>query len=349
MLQILLVQEGYNMQLSEVWFILIGVLFIGFLFLEGFDFGVGMSTKFLAKNDTEKRVLINTIGPFWDANEVWLITAGGAMFAAFPHWYATLFSGYYLPFVVLLLALIARGVAFEFRGKLNSEKWRKTWDWSIFLGSILPPFLLGVLFTSLIKGVPIDQDMNMYAGFFDIVNLYTVVGGVAFVLLTYMHGLMFISLKTTGSLRERARLAAQKLYIACAVVIVLFVALTGVYTEALAEKGSILIPLYALAIVLYLLLFSFLKNKKEGFSFATTGLIIALVTTSFFIALFPNVMISSTDIANNLTVYNAASGEYSLKLMTIVAFTMVPIVLGYTIWSYYVFRKRVTDKEHLEY
>ena len=337
------------MQLSEIWFVLIAVLFIGFLFLEGFDFGVGMSTKFLANNDLEKRVLINTIGPFWDANEVWLITAGGAMFAAFPHWYATLFSGYYLPFVVLLLALIARGVAFEFRGKMNSKKWVKTWDWSIFLGSLLPPFLLGVLFTSLIKGVPIDQDMNMYASFTDIVNIYTIVGGLAFVSLSYMHGLMFISLKTTGTLRERAGEAARKVYIACAAVIVLFVILTGVYTDAFTEKGVILIPLYAVAIVLYLLLFPLLKKKKEGISFATTGLIITLVTASVFIILFPNVMISSTDLAYNLTVYNAASGEYSLKIMAIVALTMVPIVLAYTIWSYYVFRKRVTDKEHLEY
>lgn len=337
------------MQLSELWFLLIGVLFIGFVFLEGFDFGVGMSTKFLARNETEQRVLINTIGPFWDANEVWLITAGGAMFAAFPNWYATLFSGYYLPFVVLLLALIARGVAFEFRGKLNAAKWKKTWDWAIFFGSILPPFLLGVLFTSLIMGVPIDENMTMQAKFFDLVNVYTVVGGAAFVLLTYMHGLMFISLKTTGSLRERAREQAQKLYIACAAVIVLFVVLTGVYTEAFTDRGSILIPLFAVAIVLYLALYSLLKNKKEGFSFATTGLIIALVTASFFIALFPNVMISTIDVANNLTVYNSASGAYSLKLMTIIALTMVPIVLGYTIWSYYVFRKRVTDKEHLEY
>ena len=337
------------MQLSEIWFLLIAVLFIGFLFLEGFDFGVGMSTKFLAKNDIEKRVLINTIGPFWDANEVWLITAGGAMFAAFPHWYATLFSGYYLPFVVLLLALIARGVAFEFRGKMNSEKWVKTWDWSIFLGSLLPPFLLGVLFSSLIKGVPIDQDMNMYASVTDIVNFYTIVGGLAFVLLSYMHGLMFISLKTIGTLRERAREAARKIYIACAAVIVLFVILTGVYTDAFTEKGAILIPLYVVAIALYLLLFPLLRKKKEGFSFATTGIIIALVTASVFIILFPNVMISSTDLAYNLTVYNAASGEYSLKIMAIVAFTMVPIVLAYTIWSYYVFRKRVTDKEHLEY
>jgi len=337
------------MQLSELWFVLVGVLFVGFVFLEGFDFGVGMSTRFLAKNEIEKRVLINTIGPFWDANEVWLITAGGAMFAAFPHWYATLFSGYYLPFVVLLLALIARGVAFEFRGKVDSPKWTKTWDWSILLGSILPPFLLGVLFSSLIKGLPIDENMNMYAGFFDIVNVYTVVGGVAFVLLSFLHGLMFISLKTTGSLRERARKLAQKIYLVSGVVVVLFVALTAVYTDAFINRGAILIPLYVLAIVLYLLLFPLLRNKKEGFSFTVTGLIMVIVTASFFIALFPNVMISSIDIVNNMTVYNAASGNYSLKLMTIVAAIMVPIVLAYTIWSYYIFRKRVTSKEHLEY
>lgn len=337
------------MQLSELWFLLVGVLFVGFVFLEGFDFGVGMSTQFLAKNDLEKRVLINTIGPFWDANEVWLITAGGAMFAAFPHWYATLFSGYYLPFVVLLLALIARGVAFEFRSKLDSKKWIATWDASIFLGSFLPPFLLGVLFSSLIKGLPIDENMTMHAGFFDIVNVYTVVGGVAFVLLSYLHGLMFITLKTTDSLRERARQAALKMYIATGVVIVLFVGLTAMYTDAFTKKGIFLIPIYAVAVVLYLLLFPLLRNKKEGFSFTVTGLIMILVTASFFIALFPNVMISSIDIANNMTVYNSASGAYSLKLMTIVAAIMVPIVLCYTVWSYYVFRKRVTSEEHLEY
>lgn len=337
------------MLLSEVWFVLVGILFVGFVFLEGFDFGVGMSTKFLAKNEIEKRVLINTIGPFWDANEVWLITAGGAMFAAFPHWYATLFSGYYLPFVILLLALIARGVAFEFRGKVESEKWTKTWDLSILLGSILPPFLLGVLFSSLIKGLPIDENMNMYASFLDIVNVYTVVGGIAFVLLSFLHGLMFISLKTTGSLRERARKMAQKIYLATGAVIVLFVALTAIYTDAFSNRGAILIPMYGAAIVLYVLLFPLLRNKREGYSFTATGLIMVIVTASFFIALFPNVMISSIDAVYNMTVYNAASGDYSLKFMTIVAAIMVPIVLVYTIWSYYIFRKRITSKEHLEY
>ncbi|GIN74697.1 cytochrome D ubiquinol oxidase subunit II [Bacillus sp. J14TS2] len=336
------------MQLSEVWFILVAVLFVGFVFLEGFDFGIGMGTKFLAKNEQEKQMLIKSIGPFWDANEVWLITAGGAMFAAFPHWYATLFSGYYLPFVVLLLALIARGVSFEFREKIDSEHWIKVWDWAIFAGSILPPFLLGVMFSSLIKGLPIDAEMNMYAGFTDIINIYTLVGGVAFVLLSYLHGLMFASLKTTGSLRERSKEMGLKIYFLTGFVVVLFVVLTGLYTDALADKGWILYTLYGLVVVLYLSLYPLLRNKKEGYSFTVTGLIMILVMSSFFIALFPNVLISSTDFANNLTVYNAASGQYSLKLMTIVAATMIPIVLGYTFWSYYIFRKRVSHKELLE-
>jgi len=333
------------MQLNELWFLLVCVLFVGFVFLEGFDFGVGMSTKFLAKNETEKRVLINTIGPFWDANEVWLLTAGGAMFAAFPNWYATLFSGYYLAFVVLLLALIARGVAFEFRGKLQASKWKGIWDWAILLGSLLPPFLLGALFSGMIKGLPIDRSMTMHAGFFDIVNLYTIVGGLAFVALVYLHGLMFIRLKTDGEIRERAGKAAMKMYIATGAVVVLFTVLTAVFTDAFVKRGAILIPVYAVAIVLYLALYPLLRNKKEGLSFAVTGLILILVTVSFFIALFPNVLISSMGAANNLTLYKASSSPYSLKIMTIVACTMVPVVLAYTIWSYYVFRKRVTPHE----
>ncbi|PIC77788.1 cytochrome d ubiquinol oxidase subunit II [Sporosarcina sp. P19] len=338
------------MPLSDIWFILIAVLFIGFIFLEGFDFGVGMSTKFLARNDLEKRVVMNTIGPVWDANEVWLITAGGAMFAAFPHWYATAFSGFYLPFVVLLLAFIIRGVAFEFRNKVDSKAWVKTWDWAVFIGSILPPFLFGVFFTSLIRGLPIDGDMNMYASFTSFINVYTVIGGVTFVLLSYLHGLLFIGLKTVDDLRERANAAARKVYALTGVFLVLFIIFTYLDTDAFTDHGAILIPMYGLTVVLYGLLFFFLKTKREGLSFTMTGLVLIIVMASFFIALFPNVMISSMDPAFNMSIADAASGDYSLKIMTIVAFTMVPIVLAYTIWSYYVFRKRLTgDKEHLEY
>lgn len=337
------------MALSELWFVLIGVLFVGFVFLEGFDFGVGMGTRFLAKNEIERRVLINTIGPHWDANEVWLLTAGGAMFAAFPHWYATVFSGFYLPFVVLLLALIARGVAFEYRSKHPSAKWKSIWDWSIFLGSLLPPFLLGVLFANFIQGLPVDQDMNMHAGLFDIVNVYTVVGGLAFLFLSYMHGLMFIQLKTDEDIRERAHKQAMKLFFVTALVVVLFIGLTVVYTDVFNTRGWLLIPVYGLAVILYLAIYPLLKNKKEGLSFTFSGLVLLLVTSSFFIGLFPNAVISTLDPAYNISIYDAASGAYSLKVMTIVAAIMVPIVFGYTIWSYYVFRKRVTSKEHLEY
>ncbi|MDS9472837.1 cytochrome d ubiquinol oxidase subunit II [Sporosarcina pasteurii] len=337
------------MLLSELWFLLIGVLFVGFMFLEGFDFGVGMSTRFLAKNDLDRRMLIQTIGPTWAANEVWLVTAVGAMFAAFPHWYATLLSGYYMPVIVLLLALIARGVSFEFRDRVESEKWVKTWDWSIFIGSIFPPFILGLTFASLIKGLPIDADMNMYAGFFDIVNTYTVVGGLTFVALSYLHGLTFISLKTDGSLRTRARKEAQKWYAITGGLVFWFVILTVFYTEAFSAKGPILIPLYILVGILYGALMLLLRNKKEGFSFTVTGIILIMITASFFIALFPNVMISSLDIAHNITIYEAVSGDYSLRIMTIVAATMIPVVLGYTFWTYYVFRKRVSKKENLNY
>lgn len=338
------------MELSELWFLLIAVLWIGYLFFEGFDFGVGMGVKFLAKDEFERRVLINTIGPHWDANEVWLLTAGGAMFAAFPHWYATLFSGYYLPFVLLLLALIVRGVSFEYRGKHDTKKWKSSWDWSIFIGSIIPPFLVGVLFAGLIKGLPIDENMNMHASFFgDIVNVYTLIGGIVFVLLSYLHGLMFTTLKTNGDLRKRAQAQTLKLYWITLIGILLFIALTAVYTDAFTERGTFIIPIYAIAVILYLALYSLVKNGKEGLSFTFTGLILILVTASFFVILFPDVMISSIDPAYSISVYDAASGPYSLKVMTIVAVILVPIVLAYTIWSYYIFRKRITRKEHLEY
>ncbi|MMZ59959.1 Cytochrome bd-I ubiquinol oxidase subunit 2 [compost metagenome] len=337
------------MSLNELWFILVAVLFIGFFFLEGFDFGVGMSTRFLAKNDMERRVLINSIGPFWDANEVWLLTAGGAMFAAFPNWYATMFSGYYTPLVVLLLALIARGVAFEFRGKVGNEKWKGTWDIAIFLGSLLPPFLLGVVFSGLIKGLPIDGEMEMKAGLFDMVNLYTLVGGVTVVMLCLVHGLMFTSLRTTGDLQQRARKLAKKLLIPLAVLLVLFAVLTVIETDVFEVRGVILSIVAVVGLVAFLLAGYFMTKQKDGWAFGMTGTLIFLSIASVFIGLFPRVMVSSISDAFSLTVDNAASGHYSLKVMTIVALTLLPFVLGYQIWSYFVFHKRVSEKEHLEY
>ncbi|WP_138495601.1 cytochrome d ubiquinol oxidase subunit II [Paenibacillus pinistramenti] len=337
------------LSLNELWFILVAVLFIGFFFLEGFDFGVGMATGILAKNDTERRVLINSIGPFWDGNEVWLLTAGGAIFAAFPNWYATMFSGYYTPLVVLLLALIARGVAFEFRGKVQDNRWKKTWDICIFIGSLLPPFLLGVVFSGFMKGLPIDGQMEMKAGLFDMVNGYTLVGGVTVTVLCFVHGLLFTVLRTEGEIQARARrLAKQMLYPLAALL-----ALTGVATyfatDIFEAHGTVLSVLALLGLAAFLLAGYFLSHKRDGWAFGMTGAVIALAIIGVFAGLFPNVMISSVDSAFNLTIHNAASGHYSLKVMTIVALSLLPFVLGYQIWSYFIFHKRVHEKSHLEY
>ncbi|EJW18605.1 cytochrome d ubiquinol oxidase subunit II [Paenibacillus alvei] len=337
------------LSLNELWFLLVGVLFVGFFFLEGFDFGVGMSTKFLARTDGERRVLINSIGPFWDANEVWLLTAGGAMFAAFPNWYATLFSGYYTPLVVVLLALIGRGVAFEFRGKKETERWKNTWDWAIFLGSLLPPFLFGVVFAGLIQGLPIDGQMEMKAGLFDMVNVYTLLGGVTVTVLCLVHGLMFTTLRTIGSLQERARKQAKMLLVPLAVLLVAFGAMTYFKTDVFEVRGGILAAVAVVGVIVYLLAGFFMAKKRDGWAFGMTGGVIILAIASVFIGLFPRVMISSLDKAFDLTIHNAASGPYSLKVMTIVALTLLPFVLGYQIWSYFVFHKRVHEKEHLEY
>lgn len=337
------------LSLNELWFLLVGVLFVGFFFLEGFDFGVGMSTKFLARTDGERRVLINSIGPFWDANEVWLLTAGGAMFAAFPNWYATLFSGYYTPLVVVLLALIGRGVAFEFRGKKETERWKKSWDWAIFLGSLLPPFLFGVVFAGLIQGLPIDGQMEMKAGLFDMVNVYTLLGGVTVTVLCLVHGLMFTTLRTIGSLQERARKQAKMLLVPLAVLLVAFGAMTYFKTDVFEVRGGILAAVAVVGVVIYLLAGFFMAKKRDGWAFGMTGGIIILSIASVFVGLFPRVMISSIDKAFDLTIHNAASGPYSLKVMTIVALTLLPFVLGYQIWSYFVFHKRLHEKEHLEY
>ncbi|MCM3003564.1 cytochrome d ubiquinol oxidase subunit II [Priestia koreensis] len=332
------------MGLSELWFVLVAVLFIGFFFLEGFDFGVGMATRFVARNDLERRMMINTIGPFWDANEVWLLTGGGAIFAAFPHWYATMFSGYYIPLVFVLLALIGRGVAFEFRGKVQHASWAKSWDWVVFLGSLLPPFLFGVLFTSMLRGMPIDENMNIHASFSDYVNVYSVVGGVTITLLCFLHGLLFLTLKTVGELQARARHMAKTVVYVVIASLAVFTCLSYVETDLFTVRPGVTIPLVAAIVVCYGLGIVFLKKHRDGWSFIMSGLGIALTVTTIFTALFPRVMISSLGSAYNLTVYNASSGHYSLKVMTIVAVTLLPFVLGYQIWSYYVFRKRVDGK-----
>ncbi|MFD2670922.1 cytochrome d ubiquinol oxidase subunit II [Marinicrinis sediminis] len=336
-------------ELEVVWFILITVLFVGFFFLEGFDFGVGMLMPFLGKKDIDRRIIINTIGPFWDGNEVWFITAGGAMFAAFPHWYATLFSGFYMALFLMLLALIGRGVAFEFRSKLESKRWRATWDWVIFVGSLLPPLLWGVALANLMRGVPIDESMNYVGSFWDLISIYSVTAGISIVLLFILHGALFLSLKTEGELKEKAHKVAMKAGAWTSALLLLFIVLSYVETDMFTRDGISPGAIPILAGFALLSVHFLIKSKRFGWAFVMTGITIALSTITVFMDLFPRVMISSLNPEWNLTIYNAASGQYSLKVMTIVALTTVPFVLAYQAWTYWVFRKRVTESDHLDY
>jgi cytochrome d ubiquinol oxidase subunit II len=338
------------MDLNTLWFILIAVLYMGFFILEGFDFGVGILLPFLGRDDIRRRMIINTIGPFWDGNEVWLLTAGGATFAAFPHWYATLFSGFYLAFFLLLLALIVRGVAFEFRSKDRSPRWRRLWDWMIFIGSLLPALLLGVAFANLVRGVPIDANMNYVGGFWNLLNPYALVAGVTMVVGFALYGAVYLNLKTTGDLMESARAAARRLWLPTVILFAILVAATYLSTDILGALGVNpgVIPLAAPAALL--LGGYFIQRRREGWAFAFLATTIAFTVITTFLILYPRVMISSLNPAWSLTITNAASSPYTLRVMTIVALIFVPIVLLYQGWTYRVFRHRITpDLEALEY
>ncbi|WP_318616639.1 cytochrome d ubiquinol oxidase subunit II [Priestia megaterium] len=335
--------------LNEFWYLLVSILFVGFIFLEGFDFGIGMVSRFLGRNDLERRAFINTIGPFWDANEVWLISAIGAMFAAFPNWYATLLSGSYVLFVLLLLSLIGRGVAFEFRGKVEKQAWKNAWDWVIFFGSLFPPLIFGILFSALMKGLPVEQNMQMNAGFSDIVNLYTITGGVTLTMLCLWHGLIFATIRTMDDIRDRSRKVAMKLLPINALLLLIFSGMTFFETDLFSNHSRLMLYTFFIGIFLYLLAGFFLTRKKDGWAFAMSGLILILSISSIFAGLFPTVLVSSINESYSLTIHNAASGNYSLKIMSYAAIALLPFVLGYQIWSYYVFRKRLDHKEHMEY
>ena len=334
------------MELSVVWFVLLTVLFIGFFFLEGFDYGVGTLLPFLGKTDTERRVMINTIGPVWDGNEVWMITAGGAMFAAFPHVYATLFSGFYLALFVMLMALIVRGVAFEFRSKDDNPAWRGLWDGMIFVGSVLPAILWGVAVTNLLQGTPIDANMQFVGGFFDLLSPYTLVGGVAFLLVFVVHGALYLSLKVEGEMIEKARRAALTAGIPAAVACLVLVAMTYSRTDLFTKAGAGLC-LWG-AVVAFVAAYALTWFRRYGGAFLASALTIALTTVAFFWGLFPRLMVSSLNPNWSLTVYNSSSSPYTLQIMTVAALLLVPVVLLYQGWVYWIFRKRVNEK-HLEY
>jgi len=327
--------------LQTLWFILIAVLWIGFYFLEGFDFGVGMLLPFLGKKDEERRAIINTIGPSWDGNEVWLLTAGGATFAAFPNWYATMFSGFYLALFLLLVGLIVRGISFEYRSKDSSPRWRRTFDWLIAVGSFLPSLLFGTAFANLARGVPINENMMFTGNLFTLLNPYGLIGGLTMISVFLLHGANFLALKLDGELRARARRAARTVYWAAAATVVLLAVTTYIYTDITSKLG--IAPIAVVAVLLSTIYF--INRRREGWAFAFTGLYIVLTQVVFFALMFPRVMISSTNPAWSLTIYNASSSQYTLGVMSIVALIFVPIVLAYQGWTYYVFRKRITTKK----
>ncbi|MEV5104306.1 cytochrome d ubiquinol oxidase subunit II [Streptomyces massasporeus] len=324
------------MELHDVWFVLIAVLWTGYFFLEGFDFGVGVLTKLLARNRPEKRVLINTIGPVWDGNEVWLLSAGGATFAAFPEWYATLFSGFYLPLLLILVCLIVRGVAFEYRVKRPEENWQRNWETAIFWASLLPAFLWGVAFANIVRGVKIDQDFNYAGGVLDLLNPYALLGGLVTLSLFTFHGTVFVGLKTVGEIRERARKLALRVGLLTTLLALAFL----LWTQSDRGDGASLVAM-VVAVASLLVALVAARAGREGWAFALSGLTIVAAVAMLFLTLFPNVMPSTLNPDWSLTVTNASSSPYTLKIMTWCAGIATPVVLLYQGWTYWVFRKRI--------
>lgn len=338
----------FGIELTTIWFVLIAVLWIGYFVLDGFDLGVGMLLPVIGKDDLSRRVMVNAIGPVWDGNEVWLLVAGGATFAAFPLWYATMFSGYYLALFVLLLALILRGVAFEYRGKRDDATWRKRWDAAIVVGSVLPALLFGVAFGNVVGGSPIAPlegttaanagNLNYVGTFFDLLNPFALTVGLMTLTVFATHGAIFLALKTRGEVREAARKVALRIGLVAAV----FAVAALLWYQAFSGNVSVTLPLALVAAVLWVGALAMTLRGRDGWAFLLSSLTIAAAVAVLFIGLFPNVMVSSIDAAYNLTTANASSQEYTLTVMTIVAVVLTPIVLAYQGWTYWVFRKRIS-------
>ena len=337
-----------------IWFVLWGVLWAVYFMLDGFVLGTGFLAGFLAKNDTEKRVLINAVGPVWDGNEVWLITAGGATFAAFPTTYALMFSNLYSALTLLLFALIVRGVSFEFRGKIDSPVWKKSWDTAIVVSSFLPALLFGVAFGNIFKGIPMRNDFTTLNFSYDgtligLLNPYGLLTGVLFVLLFAVHGSLYAAIKTTGDLSRRGADLANKLWLPLLVVAVAFLGYTypatKLYDNYLKAPLLLIVPLIAVISLLLVKVFIIKGSCHKAFLFSC--LTIVFVVFTGVTGLFPNLIPSNIDPASNLTIFNSSSSLLTLKIMTVVAAIFVPIVISYKIWVYRLFRARVSDEDVL--
>ena len=335
------------MELSTLWFFIIGILFVGYFILDGFDFGVGMALPFLSKDDTDRRVVINTIGPVWDLNETWLIVAGACLFAAFPEWYSTMFSGFYLALLVILVALILRGVSFEYRHQGKGERWTRWFDQFIVWGSFVPPLLWGVAFANLIQGLPISRMDNggwMYDGtLFTLLNPYGLLGGVALTLLCFTHGIVFIALKTDGEIRGRARALASRVGLVTIVVAAGFLIWTIVQH---LDNPTLPVVITCAVVAAVALIAAWVANAvgREGWAFFGNAVAITFALLTIFMALFPHLMISSSNPADSMTIAGGASTEKTLELMTWLAVIALPVVIGYQAWTYWIFRKRLTRK-----
>ncbi len=337
------------MDLAIVWFLLIAVLWTGYLVLEGFDFGVGMLLGIFGRRrrgaapdataEKNRRVIINTIGPVWDGNEVWLLTAGGATFAAFPEWYATLFSGFYIPLLIILLALIVRVVAFEWRGKIESETWRTWADRALVIGSWVPAVLWGVAFANLVRGVELDANHQYVGGFLALLNPFALLGGAVTALLFLTHGAVFLALKTDGEIRERASVLAERL-----APVTLVVAGAWAVWAQLAFSVPWTWAAVAVAAVALVAVVRATRARREGWAFTGTAVTIVAAVVLIFGSMYPDVM-PALDPANSLTVANASSSPYTLQIMTWVAVALTPVVLLYQGWTYWVFRKRISAEQ----
>lgn len=346
------------MGLPEFWFLVIAVLFVGYFVLEGFDFGVGMLMPFLGHShtggddvvaptdelagpDNRRRAILNTIGPVWDGNEVWLITAGGAMFAAFGGWYATMFTAFYLPLFLILIGLIVRICAIEWRGKIDNPRWRMWADIGIGLGSWIPALLWGVAFANVIRGIPIDADAQYTGGFFNLLNPYALLGGATTLLAFLTHGAVFLALKTSGVLQEDSMRYASRLAIPTLVVAAVFL----LWTQLAYGNGWTWIPVLIAAVAAVAMVIA-TQLRREGIAFLATSIAIAGTVAALFAVLYPNVLPSSTDPAYNLTIANTSSSSYTLTVMTWAAVIVTPVVIGYQAWTYWVFRQRISV-EHI--
>jgi cytochrome d ubiquinol oxidase subunit II len=333
------------MPFQTLWFVLIATLWVGYFVLEGFDFGVGIILPIVSKTQAERRAVLTTLGPLWDGNEVWLLVAGGATFAAFPEWYATLFSGFYLPLFLILIGLIVRGVSLEYRSKYGRVQWRSRWDLAITISSAIPALLWGVAFANIVKGVPLVRNahgvVEYSGGFFNLLNPYALLGGLVTLTVFATHGAIFLALKTDGIIRIRANALVMKLGLAAAVFTVSFL----VWTASAYNNKTLVWILAAVVAISWIIALAFNKFGREGWAFLFSAIALAFAVITLFATLYPNVMPSSLNPDATLTITNASSTHYTLRIMTIVAAVMTPIVLVYQSWTYWVFRKRISSNQ----